>query len=138
LGYQFPEDEEELELSYRLTKKQIDRSFLAEMNTTDSEHSILIQEWLLGEEYGMDVINDFNGSYVCTFISRKIRMWAGQTDRGITARDARLEMIGQLIGEKLSHVGILDCDVFVTNYGAIRRSMSIAGPALISAAKRQA
>jgi hypothetical protein len=65
-------------------------------------------------------------------------MWAGQTDRGITVRDARLEIIGQLIGEKLGHVGILDCDVFVTNHGAIRRSMSMAGPALISAAKRQA
>ena len=58
----------------------------------------------------MDVINDLNGSYVCTFVRRKLRMWAGQTDRAITVRDDRLEMIGQLIGEKLGHIGILDCD----------------------------
>ena len=58
----FPEDEEELDLSYKLTKKQIDRSFLAQISATDSERSILIQERLLGEEYGMDVINDLSGS----------------------------------------------------------------------------
>jgi carbamoyl-phosphate synthase large subunit len=117
IGMQFPKDEEELELSYKLTKKQIERSFLAEISATDPQHSVLIQEQLLGEEHGMDVINDLNGSYVCTFIRRKIRMWAGQTDRAVTVRDDRLEMIGQLIGEKLGHVGILDCDVFVTSHG---------------------
>jgi carbamoyl-phosphate synthase large subunit len=58
----FPEDEEELDLSYKLTKKQIERSFLAQISATDSERSILIQERLLGEEYGMDVINDLSGS----------------------------------------------------------------------------
>lgn len=117
IGMQFAEDEKELELSCKLTKKQIERSFLAEISATDSRRSILIQERLLGEEYGMDVINDLNGSYVCTFIRRKIRMWAGQTDRAVTVRDDRLEMIGQLIGEKLHHVGILDCDMFVTDHG---------------------
>jgi carbamoyl-phosphate synthase large subunit len=116
-GMQFPEDDEELELSYQLTKKQIERSFLAEFSVTDSQRSILIQERLLGEEYGMDVINDLSGSYVCTFIKRKIRMRAGQTDQAVTVSDDRLEMIGQLMGEKLGHVGLLDCDAFVTEHG---------------------
>ena len=116
IGMQFPEDEEELELSYKLTKKQIERSFPAEISATQ-QRSILIQQQLLREEHGMDVINDLNGSYVCTFIRRKIRMRAGQTDRAVTVRDDRLEMIGQLIGEKLGHVGIVDCDVFVTEHG---------------------
>jgi carbamoyl-phosphate synthase large subunit len=65
----------------------------------------------------MDVINDLNGSYVCTIIKRKIRMWAGQTDLAVTVRDDRLEMIGQLIGENLGHVGPLDCDAFVSKHG---------------------
>jgi carbamoyl-phosphate synthase large subunit len=117
IGMQFPEDDEELELSYQLTKKQIERSFLAEISATDSQRNILIQERLPGEEYGMDVINDLNGNYVCTFIKRKTRMWAGQTDRAVTVRNDRLEMIGQLIGEKLGQIGILDCDAFVTEHG---------------------
>jgi carbamoyl-phosphate synthase large subunit len=61
----------------------------------------------------MDVINDLSGSYVCTFIKRKIRMRAGQTDQAVTVRDDRLE----LIGENLAHIGILDCDLFVTGHG---------------------
>lgn len=64
IGMQCPEDDEELELSFKLTKKQIERGLLAEISATDSQHCILIQERLLGEEYGMDVINDLNGSYV--------------------------------------------------------------------------
>jgi carbamoyl-phosphate synthase large subunit len=44
-------------------------------------------------------------------------MWAGQTDRAVTVRNDRLEMIGQLIGEKLGQIGILDCDAFVTEHG---------------------
>jgi carbamoyl-phosphate synthase large subunit len=117
IGIQFPEDEEELELSYQLTKKQVARRFLTDIVATDPQHSILIQERLLGEEHGMDVINDLDGSYVCTFVRRKIRMWGGQTDRAVTVRDEGLELIGQLIGEKLGHIGILDCDLFVTKHG---------------------
>jgi carbamoyl-phosphate synthase large subunit len=84
IGLQFPEDDEELELCYKLTKKQIGSSLLAEISATDSRRSILIQERLLGEEYGINVINDLNGSYVCTFIKRKIKMRAGLTDRAVT------------------------------------------------------
>jgi carbamoyl-phosphate synthase large subunit len=117
IGVDFPEDDEELQLAYRTCKKHIERSFLADLNAADSPHSILIQERLSGQEFGMDVINDLNGCHVCTFIKRKIRMRAGQTDQAVTARDDRLEMIGQLIGEKLGHVGLLDCDAFVTENG---------------------
>src|SRR5258708_20712499 len=97
----FPEDDEELELSYKLTKKQIERSFLAEISATDSQRNILIQERLPGEEYGMDVINDLNGNYVCTFIKRKTRMWAGQTDRAVTGRNDPLEILGHFIGKHI-------------------------------------
>ena len=117
IGTHCAEDDEELELFYRLAKKEIEHSFLADPNATDPQRNVLIQERLLGEEYGMDVVNDLNGNYVCTFVKRKIRMRAGQTDRAVTVRDDRLEMIGQIIGEKLGHIGLLDCDAFMTKHG---------------------
>jgi carbamoyl-phosphate synthase large subunit len=117
LGMHFPEDDEELELFYRVAQKRIEDSFLAELSTGDSQRNVIIQERLLGDEYGLDVVNDLNGNYVCTFIKRKIRMRAGQTDQAVTVRDDRLELIGQLIGEKLRHIGLLDCDAFVTSHG---------------------
>jgi carbamoyl-phosphate synthase large subunit len=117
IGMHCPEDDEELELFYRFAKKQIKHSFLAQLSGTDSQRNILIQEQLLGEEYGMDVVNDLNGNYVCTFVKRKIRMRAGNTDQAVTVRDDRLEKIGQIIGEKLGHIGLLDCDAFITKHG---------------------
>jgi carbamoyl-phosphate synthase large subunit len=117
IGMHSPDDDEELELFYRVTKKQIERGILAQLSAADSQSNVLIQERLLGEEYGMDVVNDLNGNYVCTFIKRKIRMRGGQTDQAVTVRDDRLEMIGQIIGERLGHIGLLDCDAFVTKNG---------------------
>jgi carbamoyl-phosphate synthase large subunit len=117
IGMHCAEDDEELELFYRVAKKQIEHNCLAELNTSDPDRNVLIQERLLGVEYGMDVINDLNGDYVCTFVRRKVRMRAGRTDRAVTVRDDRLEMIGETIGEKLGHIGLLDCDAFITKHG---------------------
>jgi carbamoyl-phosphate synthase large subunit len=117
IGMHCAKDDEELELFYRVAKKEIEHSFLAEIAATDSQRNVLIQERLSGEEYGMDVVNDLNGNYVCAFIKRKTRMRAGKTDQAVTVRDDRLEMISQIIGKKLGHVGLLDCDAFITKHG---------------------
>jgi carbamoyl-phosphate synthase large subunit len=117
IGTEFPEDAEELKLAYRLARKRIARTFLAEISATDPEHSVLIQEQLSGDEYGLDIINDLSGRHVCTFAKLKLRMWAGQTDRALTVHDESLQRLGQVIGQTLCHVGILDCDVLVTKAG---------------------
>jgi carbamoyl-phosphate synthase large subunit len=110
----FAEDDEELELVCRLARKQLARTFLAEISATDAERCVLIQEKLVGAEYGLDIINDLNGRHVTTLIKRKLRMRAGQTDRAVTVHDERLAKLGRCIGENLRHVGPLDCDAFVS------------------------
>jgi carbamoyl-phosphate synthase large subunit len=117
IGTYFPEDLEELELSWRLAQRQIGRSIFAEASAADPEHSILIQEKLSGIEYGLDVINDLDGNHVCTFARQKLRMRAGQTDQALTVRDERLEAFGRVLGQRLGHIGMLDCDVFATDHG---------------------
>lgn len=117
IGTEFPEDIDELELAYRLVRKRLARTFLADISATDPEHSVLIQEQLVGDEYGLDIINDLDGRYVCTFAKQKLRMWAGQTDRAVTVHNEDLEAMGRRIGQTLRHVGVLDCDVFVTDTG---------------------
>lgn len=118
IGMQVVEDDEELDMAFRMTGKQISRSVLADISSNDPDRCILVQECLPGDEYGLDVINDLAGRHVCTFVKRKLRMWAGQTDRAVSVADHRLEMLGRLIGEKLGHVGMLDCDVFATEKDA--------------------
>lgn len=111
IGIDFPEDIEELQLAYQLQKKRLVRTILKEASKTDSEHAILIQEKIEGKEYGMDVLNDFEGNYVGSFVREKLAMRSGETDKAISVIDPRFEVIGKTIGDNLKHLGNLDCDV---------------------------
>jgi carbamoyl-phosphate synthase large subunit len=114
IGVDFPQDDEELELSFRLAHKRLARGLLAEISATDAERCVLIQEKLAGHEYGLDIVNDLEGRHIATFIKQKLRMRAGQTDRAVTVCDERLAELGRRIGQNLRHSGLLDCDVLVT------------------------
>jgi carbamoyl-phosphate synthase large subunit len=118
VGIEYSEDRQELEFDYVRAKKRLSGTFLWEMNATDSERCILIQKRLDGEEYGLDVVNDLEGRYVCTLVRRKIGMRAGETDRATTVKSPWLESIGAVIGRKLGHIGVLDCDVIVTDHNS--------------------
>lgn len=113
IGNEYSEDDEELELNYGLAKKRLMRSFLWQFNSADPDRCILIQEKVVGQEYGFEVVNDLDGRYVCTFVKQKLAMRAGETDRAITVSSRSLEAVGALIGRKLGHIGVLDCDVIV-------------------------
>jgi carbamoyl-phosphate synthase large subunit len=113
IGIEYPEDDEELELAYRFVKKLLGRSFLAEVSSSDPERCILIQERLTGQEHGLDIINNLDGAYITTFVKRKLTMRAGETDRAVTVENAEIKQLGEKIGQKLGHIGNLDCDVMV-------------------------
>ncbi|HTF56222.1 MAG TPA: ATP-grasp domain-containing protein [Planctomycetota bacterium] len=119
LGLHVCADEEELELAYKLVRCQLPRTVLANISATDPERSVLIQECLSGLEYGFDVINDLRGNYVCTFLRKKLRMRAGQTDRAVTVHDPSLERVTSAIGKALGHFGPLDGDLLVTPRGIV-------------------
>ena len=116
-GISYVYDEEELSMVFALTKGQIERSNLNDSSVGALSECILIQEKLEGDEYGLDVVNDLKGNYVCTFAKRKIGMRAGETDRAVTLDDPRLIGVGEVLGRNLGHVGNLDCDVFVNFNG---------------------
>ncbi|BAY07126.1 ATP-grasp domain-containing protein [Calothrix sp. NIES-2098] len=117
IGIEYPEDREELELAYRYVAKKLHRTVLADISATDIENCILIQERVLGEEYGLDIINDLDGNYITTFVKRKLGMRAGETDRAVTVANEKLQTIGQQLAQNLSHIGNLDCDVIVNSQG---------------------
>ncbi len=112
IGIDFPEDMEELELAHKLLSIRLSRSILAEASKEDVSHAIMIQEKIDGDEYGIDVLNDFDGQYVGTFARKKLSMRSGETDKAITVIDPKIEAIGKTIGENLKHIGNLDCDIF--------------------------
>ncbi len=111
IGVEFPQDNEELELAYHLIKKRLTRTILAAASLTDPDRCVLIQERIVGGEYGLDVINNLQGEHVTTFAKRKLSMRGGETDRAVTTHNPLLIEIGRKIGQNLQHIGNLDCDV---------------------------
>ncbi|HEY1025858.1 MAG TPA: ATP-grasp domain-containing protein [Sphingobacteriaceae bacterium] len=115
IGVEVVESLEELELTYRLLSMRLKRTILAEVSS-DSQ-AILIQEKLIGQEFGMDVLNDLNGDFVGCFAKKKLGMRDGETDKAQLIVDERFGQIGAQIGSALNHIGNLDMDLFDTGSG---------------------
>lgn len=74
---------EQLILVHKSQKNKLSRAIL---NTASQEYInrvILIQEKIGGTEFGMDILNDFNGTYYGFFVREKISMKSGKTDEAI-------------------------------------------------------
>ena len=115
IGIDFPETTEELELAFKLQHIKLKKSILNTASSNDLDNAILIQEKLGGSEFGMDIVNDFNGQYYGTFVREKLNMRSGETDKAVSIIDQRFDAVGATISKNLKHVGSLDCDVFIAN-----------------------
>ena len=74
---------------------------------------IIIQECIVGDEYGLDIVNDFEGRFRACLAKRKLGMRSGETDAAVSVHDEALERFGEAIGTSLEHTGMLDADVIV-------------------------
>lgn len=108
------ENEEELRIFYAKTMRNIQNTYLKYESAVDIEKSILIQEKLKGQEYGLDVINDLDCKYVTTIAKMKYAMRSGETDCAVTVDRMDLKQLGEKLGNVMHHRANLDVDVFVT------------------------
>lgn len=115
IGVEVVHSQEELILAYEFLLHRLTYTILAGVSAMDRERSIIIQERIAGEEYGLDIINDLQGNYVVTLVKRKLSMRAGETDKAVTISNGVLERTGESIAQLTRHVAILDCDVIVGN-----------------------
>ena len=79
-------------------------------------NDLIIQEFLDGQEYGIDVYTDFvSGEIVSIFAKKKIRMRSGETDKAVSVKNDRLFKLINDFVVKLGTVGAIDIDVFEVN-----------------------
>lgn len=80
------------------------------------DDNLLIQEFLDGKEYGIDVYVDLiSKEIVSIYAKEKIKMRAGETDKAVAVLDDKLfKLIDDFI-TKLGVVGPIDIDVFKVN-----------------------
>ena len=94
-----------LEIKKVFNKKDLQNKFKEEEN-------LIIQEFLQGDEYGIDVFCNSNLLPVSIFVKRKIKMRAGETDKAVTVYDIKMiEFIKKLI-KTLGLYGPGDIDLF--------------------------
>ncbi len=77
---------------------------------------LMIQEYMSGQEYGVDVYTDMiSGRCTSIFIKKKIKMRAGETDKSVSVHIPKLfdEIKGFV--EKVGFRGIIDIDIFEKN-----------------------
>jgi carbamoyl-phosphate synthase large subunit len=110
-------DEDELRSGYSFTKSKHKRTILGNAARSDCEHSMLVQQCVLGEELVLDVLNDLNCVTRDVFVKRKLSNPPEGADRIVTIKDEAAKALGQRIGATLRHIGNLDCDVMMTNEG---------------------
>lgn len=113
IGVLIAENEEELLVFYKKSLSQIKNSYLKYESNDNLNESVIIQEKLNGQEYGLDVINDLNKEYKNTVVKVKHAMRSGETDCAETVNDFRFKELGGSISKKLGHIGNLDVDVFL-------------------------
>jgi carbamoyl-phosphate synthase large subunit len=109
------EDIEELRVLYKKVLRGISSSYLKYEASRVKGEEVIFQEFIKGQEYGLDVVNDLEGKYVATLGKKKMAMRAGETDSAVTMKSEELEMLGKTVSEALGHVGVLDVDVIKDN-----------------------
>lgn len=109
IGIEFVHSTAEIEEVYSLLQKKVKKSILA--TASKCEESILIQQKIEGQEYGLDVMNDLDGNFRAVCVKKKLAMRAGETDKAQTVDNAQLRDIGRCLGMNLHHIGNLDVDV---------------------------
>ncbi len=79
----------------------------------------LLQEHIIGVEYGMDVLNGLRGEFIHCCLRRKLLMRAGETDKAEVIYDQELLEWGPIISGAFHHVGNMDVDFIVDHTGNI-------------------
>ncbi len=106
---------DELNILYRKVKNEVQSTYLKYESSLDIDNSVLIQQYISGNEYGLEIINDLNGNYVTTFCKQKVAMRSGETDQALTINNPILHKIGETLSKKLGHICILDTDCLEQN-----------------------
>lgn len=83
------------------------------MNKYDN---LMIQEYMDGTEYGVDVYVDMiSKEIISIFIKKKILMRAGETDKSVSIKNEKIFGLIRKFVKKMGFVGQIDIDVFEKN-----------------------
>jgi carbamoyl-phosphate synthase large subunit len=110
---------DELDFMYKKLKRNILNTYLKFESEQDINACIIIQQKVIGKEYGLDILNDLDGNYTATVAKQKLAMRAGETDIAQIVENTFFLETSKIISQSLKHIGNLDVDCFVSDNGDI-------------------
>jgi carbamoyl-phosphate synthase large subunit len=106
-------DENELDHAFHLCQAKARESRLSAGAWTDADRQVIVQQWVSGHEYGVDIVNDLEGRFVKAFVKRKLAMRSGETDGAETVSYPAIECCAERIARATKHLGNMDADFMV-------------------------
>lgn len=106
-------NEEELNVFYKKTKNEILKSYLKYESIRNIDKSIIIQQKIEAEEWGLDIFNDLSGNYLSCVPKKKLAMRAGETDVAKISKAKELISFGKNVARVTQHISNLDMDFFI-------------------------
>ena len=117
MGIYTANNDDELRVLYAKSTEDVFTSHLKYESAATRSAAVLIQQRLVGQEHGLDIVNDLDGNLVALFAKRKVVMRAGETDVGITVDPEPFLKMAEAISSTLRHQAILSLDCFQCETG---------------------
>lgn len=112
-------DTDELRLVQKRISRIINNTYLRFESSVTESNSTIFQEKIVGQEFGMEILNDLEGNFATVIVKKKVAMRAGETDIAEIVDSGFVYEIAVTISRSLHHVGNLDVDFFVDDSGNI-------------------
>ncbi len=77
------------------------------------KEGFFFQEFIEGEEYGMDILNSTDGNYVHSFTKKKLMIKNGETYSAVGVYDKKFEILAKKISKLTKHIGVMDIDLIL-------------------------
>ncbi len=108
--------EDEMSLLYYFSRntRAVKNTYL-KYESESVEDKIIFQEFLKGQEYGVDCINNLDGNFVNAIVKKKLAMRAGETDIAETAECPEIYETVKKLANISKHIANVDMDVFMVN-----------------------
>lgn len=107
------ENEDELYVLYKKCKNDLLNTYLKYESQVDLDKSVIVQETMNGQEYGVDIINDLKGNLSNIVIKKKFSLRSGETDCSQVVNNKDIEAVSKKISKLLKHIANLDVDLFL-------------------------
>ncbi len=113
---------DELSGAVSMCRRAVRDSYLKYESMRFPGEDVLITDFIRGQEYGLDVVNDFSGRFRAVVVRKKLGMRAGETDEAVVLGEedeasGLLFALGERLGRELGHRGNLDADVIMDKEG---------------------